>query len=335
MGDKNFTGSIGTLPGGQTVSKYLYTIAVTSSVNPSTYGQSVTFTATVGGSGPTPTGTAQFAVDGANLGGPVTLTTDPVRKWTYATSSATSTLSAGNHTVTAAYSGDANYSAGAGTLSGGQTVNKASSMPYVSSSENPSNYGDSVTFTACVSSTGGYPSGNVQFVVDGSNLGNPVPLQTDLIHRSDCTTSSATSALAPGTRTVTANYLGDSNFTSSNGTLSGGQNVMAQTTTTVASSENPSVQGDTVTFTASVVDATGLARSGPTGTVQFAVNGTNYGSPVPLTTNHDTGVGTAAIQDTFTGWGNYTITANYSGDGAFLPSSGTLPGGQTVISTPH
>ena len=52
------------------------TTTLTSSLNPSTYGQSVTFTATVSrasGSG-APVGTVQFKVDGVNLGTPVTLT---------------------------------------------------------------------------------------------------------------------------------------------------------------------------------------------------------------------------------------------------------------------
>src|SRR4029079_13244987 len=48
------------------------TTAVSSSVNPSTFGQSVTFTATVTGPGTTPSGTVQFKIDGTNYGSPQT-----------------------------------------------------------------------------------------------------------------------------------------------------------------------------------------------------------------------------------------------------------------------
>ena len=103
------------------------TVGVSSSQSPSTYGQSVAFTAnlaTVSG-GPTPTGTVQFQVDGTNFGTPVTLVNGS------ATSNATSGLSVGSHTINANYSGDSSYSGMSGTT--GQTVN-ASTVPVVGDS---------------------------------------------------------------------------------------------------------------------------------------------------------------------------------------------------------
>jgi hypothetical protein len=64
--------------------------------------------------GPVPTGTVQFAVDGAAYGAAVTLSDG------MAISPSTSTLAAGTHTVTATYSGDSNYAPSTGTLS--QTI---------------------------------------------------------------------------------------------------------------------------------------------------------------------------------------------------------------------
>ena len=75
-------------------------------------GQALTFTATVTPSvsgAPTPTGTVQFEVDGSDLGTSVALVNG-------AATSGSVTLTAGSHTVTAVYSGDATYAGGPGTL---------------------------------------------------------------------------------------------------------------------------------------------------------------------------------------------------------------------------
>ncbi len=89
-------------------------VGVTSSLNPSAYGQAVSFTATV--TGASPTGSVQFNIDGGAFGSPVTLASGS------ATSGTTSTLTAGTHTVTAVYSGDTNNAGGTATLAGGQVV---------------------------------------------------------------------------------------------------------------------------------------------------------------------------------------------------------------------
>src|SRR5262249_9722424 len=75
----------------------------------STYGQSVSFTVTVSGNGPTPQGTVQFVVDGTDLGSPATLTNGS------ATSPSTTLLGAGSRMVEAQYSGDSNYPAATGS----------------------------------------------------------------------------------------------------------------------------------------------------------------------------------------------------------------------------
>ncbi|MBV8316569.1 MAG: Ig-like domain repeat protein [Planctomycetaceae bacterium] len=75
------------------------------------------------------------------------------------------------------------------------------------------------------------------------------------------------------------------------------------TTTTLASDINPSVFGQTVTFTATVaavapgtgtptVAAVAPGTGTPTGKVQFVIDGTNFGAPVALDTT-----GTASIGD--------------------------------------
>ena len=97
------------------------------------------------------------------------------------------------------------------------------------------------------------------------------------------------------------------------------------TTTSLASSANPSVNEQLVTFTAAVTSQ--VPGSGtPTGAVQFVVDGQNLGSPVTLSaTGIATSVGIALTA------GDHTVTANYvSSDGGFVNSSGSLDAGQQV-----
>ena len=75
--------------------------SLTSSVNPSLLGASVTFTATVTGPGGTPTGSVTF-YDGASPLGSNALASGTATL-------STSALTAGSHSISAVYSGDANY----------------------------------------------------------------------------------------------------------------------------------------------------------------------------------------------------------------------------------
>ena len=312
-GDTSFAGSSGTLASGQAVGQSSTTTALSSSANPATFGQSMTFTATVAsGLGTFDNGgTVQFAIDGANFGSPVSLTSGK------ATIQA-STLIVGTHTVTATYSGDTNFAGGSGTLSGGQVVNQSSTTTTVSSTASPVTFGQTVTMTATVAAGSGTfdNGGTVQFKVDGANFGSPASLSGGKATIQD-------SALAVGTHTIAATYVGDTSFAISSGTLSSGQVVnQASTTTTVSSSANPSVIGQSATFTATVTPGSGTFDNG--GTVQFKIDGANFGSPASLNG------GKATIQDSALSIGTHTVTAAYGGDSSFAVSSGTLSGGQVV-----
>src|SRR5205823_262024 len=77
----------------------------------------------------------------------------------------TATLSVGGHSITAEYSNDGNFNASTSALLT-QTVNKADTTTTLSSSANPSVYGQSVTFTATVTATApgaGTPTGTATF----------------------------------------------------------------------------------------------------------------------------------------------------------------------------
>lgn len=180
------------------------TTTVVSSLNPSTFGQSVTFTATVAG-GTAPTGTVQFKDGATNLGAPVMLT------GTTATFT-TAALSVGTHPITAVYSGDSS-NGGSSSPAVSQVVNGAApgaTTTSVVSSLNPSMVGQSVTFTATVNVTN--PTGTVQFD-DGANV-----LGTGAVSAGTATLT--TSTLALGSHPITAIYSGDAtNATSTSATL--------------------------------------------------------------------------------------------------------------------
>jgi hypothetical protein len=96
------------------VNKAATTTGLTSAPDPSSSGQSVTFTATVSSPAGSPTGTVRF-FEGTTLLGTGTVGPGGVATFT------TSTLPAGTHTITATYGGDTNFLGSSGTDT--QTVN--------------------------------------------------------------------------------------------------------------------------------------------------------------------------------------------------------------------
>jgi hypothetical protein len=308
-GDANFPGSTGTLV--QTVRKASTNTVVVSSVNPSAPGQSVTFTASIGAVTPgagTPTGTVQFQIDWSNAGRPVSI--GSTSSGTTATFSVTG-LSAGTHGVTATYSGDGCFAGSTGTLSGGQTVNKASTTTALVSAPNPSTLGQSVTFTATVSGLG-TPTGVVNFLDGPTTIIGRGELRGAL--GGGATASFSTSSLGIGSHTISAVYAGDSNFLGSSGVLI--QTVgEANTTTVVSSSANPSAPGQSVTFKATV-----SGPGTPTGTVTFS-DGTTVLGRATLS-GAASGVATASFSSSSLTVGSHTITAAYGGDANFAGSTG-------------
>ena len=281
----------------QTVNPIGTTTTLVSSVNPSASGQSVTVTATVAGTGGTPTGTVTFTVDGVNVSTPVSLSSGVA---TYAAN-----LSVGTHIVTAAYSGDAAFAASASAALT-QMVNKITTTTVLISSLNPATIGQPVRLAATV--TGGGPTGTVTFT--DTTLG--VTLGTGTL--SGGSAALTASGLAVGGHQITVSYGGDvNNLPSASAALTQTVSPIG-TTVALASSVNPSVSGQSVTVTATVIGAVGL----PTGTVTFTVDGTAQG-PTAITGN-----GTASYSASSLAVGAHRITAAYSGDTSFASSASAM-----------
>ena len=305
----SYSGDAGHFPGKSTdngVAPYIQTVnegtgvTLTSSVNPSAVGQSVTFTATVAGTGGgvVPVGTIQFK-DGANpLGAPVALAS--VGGNGVATF-ATAALANGPHPITAVYSGDPSNGLQGSTSN---TVNQkvlATSTLVLASTLNPSYYGNSVTFTAGISSSGTQPpTGTVLFFDNGQQIGSGT------LSGNPAVASFATATLAVATHPITATYGGDSYnaLSASAGPLNQVVNL-AKTATTVTAAPNPGIAGGTETITATVAVTNGAVTPG--GSVTFNSGATVLGV-ANLTAN-----GTATITPLLAP-GSYQIVATYSGN---------------------
>jgi hypothetical protein len=280
---------------------------VTSSQNPSTYGELVTFTATVTAADDSvPTGTVQFSVDGADFGDPVDVGGDGI-----AVSATLASPDPGDHTVIAAYQPTAGYSGSGDTLT--QTVADADVAVGLDSSDAHSDFGQDVTFTATVESQQvgtGTPTGYVQFRVDGAPLGDAVELVDG------AATSPSIGSLEPGSHAVTALYSGDIHFNPASAALS--QDV-AKVGTSTALTVSPAAPtyGDPVVLDAIVTPAQGN-HGAPTGTVTFR-DGSTVLATVPV--SESGGNATASLSLTDLGAGDHHFVADYSGSTAFAESS--------------
>jgi hypothetical protein len=327
-GDSAYTGSSST-PISLTVTKAATTPSVGASPSTVTYGDlsSSVLTATVTPAyAGTPTGTVTFTSGSTSLCSvtlPVTTCTTPTGVQ----------LGVGNHAVTAAFSGDPNFSSSAATTSSVITVTQASTTTAVSVAPTSVAFGgeDSTTFSASVTPQfSGTPTGTIT-VSTGIT-----PLCTVYLPSSTCTIT-AQALPVGGPYALTAVYQGDADFTGSTGSDPSGLTVTRATTATTvgvspASAAYGSEQG--VTLSAQVH----LAAAGtvtPTGTVVFTTGSTTLCTVAVSTlvgvTSGSCTVPTHALAASAT---PYDITATYSGDTSFTGSNGTATGALTIVQAP-
>jgi hypothetical protein len=172
---------------------------------------------------------------------------------------------------------------------------------------------DPVTLTAkfAAPGTAPSPSGNVDFTVDGTAPSGCGSVQI-AGGQATCTVSS----LPGGQHDLAVSYPGDSNYLSDSASITGYTVSKVTPTVTVTPSVAAPVWGQGVSFTATVT-AAGQPAVG--GTVQWSVNGTPAGAPVPVASD-----GTASLGPlTDLPVGSDQVTADYSGSDQDAPGTVT------------
>ncbi len=255
-----------------------------------------------------PTGSIVFTdtTSGAALG---TATLNSLGVATLSTNAITTN---GANTITAVYSGDANYNTitTTGTVTVGAltttstAVTVAAGTYYVSST---------VPLVATVSPA---VAGTVRFYDGTTLLGSAVSSGTTGIATLNST------ALAAGTHTITATFVGTSAYASSTGT--GSANIAQNITSLALDAPVASIYGQTIALAGRIArspSTTAAPAVGLTGTITFKDGSTTIGTATPifLPGGYAYYTGTASIATLAAG--THTFTAVYSGDANYATSS--------------
>lgn len=300
-GDANYASSTSAATA-LTVQAVSSSVSLVSSLNPATLGNAITLTATVSGTGGTPTGKVAISQGGAQIAlldlvaGSVPFTLPK--------------LAAGTYSFTAAYQGDATF--GASTSSAlAQVINGAQAPIRLSSSQNPSVSKSPVTFTAILQGLELFPpSGSVTFLDGATSIG------TGTIANGQAVLT--TSTLSVGSHNISASWAGDENYAPAKSP------VLAQvvnpatspSVTSLSSSKNPATVGESVSFSVKVQAQTAGANS-PVGSVTLMEGAVTLGSAVLSNGGANIVVGTLSE-------GSHSLIASYSGDANFATSSSAV-----------
>jgi hypothetical protein len=239
----------------------------------------------------------------------------------------TSALAIGSHTIRGCYGGSAGFLASEGSVTQ-QVSNTATDLELTSSVSAPKT-GQSVTFTATVSNNSNpVTTGQVAFKEGGNDCSDATEVQAPQTPSgSGVVTYSAAFAASQSPVTIRACYGGSTTPTLQPSEASLVQNIdKASTTTSVGSSQNPSVFSQPVTFTVTVaVVSPGVGT--PAGTVTLkdgsCAAGTTLGGPTALD-----GSGQATFNVSTLTAGSHNVTGCYAGNGDFEDSNGFVA--QTV-----
>ena len=302
-GGGSYTGSAGTASHTVALPLPPTTTSITSDApDPSLPGQTVVVGVTVSGTGATPTGTV--AITGADTNCTITLSGGSGTCNVVFTTGGTRTLSA-------TYSGDATHAGSSDTE--GHTVTSplpATTTSITSDNPDPSIPGQVVSVVVSVTGTGTTPTGTV--AITGADTNCTITLAGG---------SGSCNVIFNmiGPKTLTATYSGNVNYAGSSDTESHtvvvGQAVSA--TNITSNVPNPSIPGQAVVVSVTV---SGAGLPVPTGTVNITGADTNCSMLLSGGSN--------SCSVVFNTTGHRILTATYSGDNNYAPSSGTAS--QTV-----
>jgi len=287
------------------------TTTLTSSVNPSVFGQSTTLTATVAKvTGPTtPTGGTVTFLDGATSLGTATLSAGTA-------SISTSALTAGSHSLTASYAGVANNFGASTSAAVTQSVSKANTTTTASNAIGTFG-GPNVTLSANVTanspSTGTVSEGTVTFTVkQGATTIGTVASGT--VAAGAATASFSMSGVNASTYTINATYnpaATTPNFSTSTAASPGTLTVSpANTATTVGNSSGTS--SGSANLTANVTANSPSTATVNEGTVTFTVK--QGATTIGTATSGTVAGGAASASFPLSGVvsGTYSINATYN-----------------------
>ena len=240
--------------------------ALTSSPNPSKFGQTVTLTATVtdlpGFDKGTPTGTVSF-FDGTTKIGTSNVNTSGVATLTI------TTLLVATHSITATYSGDTNFvtSTSPAVQQVVQSAQGATSTALTLSAGTVA-VGGSVTLTAKVSAGTTTPPDGETVTFEDVTKTPPTALGTGKLSKGTATFTST--AIPAGTYSMIASYPGDANFQPSTSTPAQALDVQNFTLTANPTTVSVSAPGQSGSTTITIATLGNLAASSVTG---FACSG--------------------------------------------------------------
>ncbi|MBM9839095.1 Ig-like domain repeat protein [Rhodococcus hoagii] len=256
-------------------------------------------------------GTVQFKDNGTNIGSAVAVA-DGVAALQY------SFATAGNHSITAAFAGNAGFSnSSAAAQSVTVTTPVVPDAPTTTTLTVPATTvkGTATTLTATV--TPANASGSVQFLDGQTPIGGPATVTNG-------TASVQHSFATSGNHSIGAVFTAGAGFLGSTATAKSimvTDPVVVDVTTTTTLIVPPTAEtGQQITLTAN------LDPSNAAGSVQFKDGATNIGGPVAVVN------GTATAQTSFTTAGSHSITAVFTGSTGFKSSTSSA---QTVtVSAP-
>lgn len=285
------------------------TLNVISSANPATEFAPINFTATLSGWTTAPTGNITFS-DGSSTLGSAVIGSNGVASFPVPP------LAVGVHHITAVYAGDAtDYGSQYGF---DQTVNLATTTTNLSTSANVVQFSTPITFTATVTGVpASTPTGNVAFK-DGATILSTVPVNSLGVATYVNTT------LPAGTHTITAAYLGDSDYAGSTSIQIITETIkQTATTTRLSASTLNSIATRPITLTATVTALGAI----PTGTVNFMNGNVLIGT---ATLSH----GVASVATSSLPVGTDSVFAIYNGDSNDSASTSAPPLAITIVKAP-